>query len=411
MPFRYRAKKVFLTFPQCSVEKTVALARVLKLLSSFQLKWAIVAHEKHKDDGDHLHVVASTKMLISSRRVGFFDVIGDKHPNIVNPKYLAKTVKYVIKDDDFVCHGIDPQEFVRLSESKENTGFNQFAKMIHEGSSLVELDTLDNGFMMKNLRRVRDYHGFVSMAKRKAMAPPKKWISPISHRGFEPEFVLPEEMEGWVHRNKLLMEIVTWFNTNVKHPRALGQPNLWLCGGTGVGKTRLKEMLMTMLRVYEAPYDGDWHDEYQDGVYDIVVFDEFNGQHTITHMNRWLGSEYTKLRRRGIAPVTKVDRLPCLVLSNHVPHTCYSKATLTVSGNISVDALTRRVKILDVGTEKIPESFFEAFKEAEVPVLPNNVSLDHDTDPDLGGPESLSSLGDMDSVEFAQTMHEFLQQK
>ncbi len=379
--FRYRAKKVFLTYPQCSTDKNVALARIQTLLEPYELKWAVVGHELHKDKGHHLHVVAATKSMISTRKANFFDVVCDKHPNIVNPRYLAKTVAYVTKDGDFVCFQIDPEEFIRLALNKENSGFNQFARLIHGGSTLSSLDELDPGFMMKNLRRVREYYGFVSGAKRRAMTPPVKWVAPT------------------FGTTGLLTEVAEWFSENIKKPRHLGQPNLWLHGGTGIGKTFLKELLMTMLRVYEAPYDNDWHDEYLDGAYDIVVFDEFNGQHTITHMNRWLGSEATKLRRRGIAPVTKKDRLPCLVLSNHSPASCYSKVSSTYNGTIAVGALSRRVDIIDIGNEKIPQSFFEAFGEKpqdEIPV-PARVSI---SSLDLDDITDLGPLEEFDSTEF-----------
>lgn len=115
---------------------------------------------------------------------------------------------------------------------------------------------------------------------------------------------------------------------------------MWIIGETGLGKTRLKEQLMDRLRVYEMPYDGGWFDEYEDGKYDLIVFDEFKGGYTPQVMNRICGSEFTSLPRRGRAPVGKRDRLPVIVLSNYGVNDCFNKLD---RGNAGLVALRRRV--------------------------------------------------------------------
>lgn len=51
--FRLNAKKLFLTYPKCSITKEAALEQLkLKLKGITKI---LVAHELHKDGTDHLH--------------------------------------------------------------------------------------------------------------------------------------------------------------------------------------------------------------------------------------------------------------------------------------------------------------------------------------------------------------------
>ena len=107
-----------------------------------------------------------------------------------------------------------------------------------------------------------------------------------------------------------------------------------------MGKTRLKEQLAQYLSIYEPGYDAEWFDDYEDGKYDLVVFDEFKGQYKPTVMNTWLDGQYTTLRRRGRTPVRKRQRVPCIVLSNYNVSQCYHRLA---KDHFGLEALQRRV--------------------------------------------------------------------
>ena len=136
-----------------------------------------------------------------------------------------------------------------------------------------------------------------------------------------------------------------------KAERYLDIMQLWIYGPTNMGKTRFKEQLVEKLRVYELAYDGNWFDEYEDGMYDLIVADEFKGQLKPTVMNRLLGSEMTSLCRRGTVPVRKLDRLPMIVLSNYNIRDCYHK--LALMGAESLVAMERRVNQVQVRDSQI----------------------------------------------------------
>lgn len=326
--FRFQRKVVFLTFPKCNVDKEVVMARI-KSRWHGGVEWAIVAAELHKDGTPHLHCLIKHANRWDIKNQTYFDFLAKKHPNISKAIPAWRTAEYVLKDGDYVEWKIDAKEFVKLGKAKKNTQHARMAKRIRQGDTLDDL-VMDCGeYMIQNGRKVVLYYGMMQGAKRRKNEEEKEWPCPVAgDRG-------PSE------------DVAEWLRKNVCQPRALGQKNLWISGGTGIGKTHLKEQLQAVCRVYEAPYDGKWDDEYEDGLYDLVIFDEFRGQKTITAMNRWLGSETTPLCRRGRAPILKRDKLPCLVLSNYDPPGAYTNARDTERGSVSLVALERRVKVLD----------------------------------------------------------------
>lgn len=50
--FRLKGKSLFLTYPQCPLDKAAALEQLLQLLP---VEKALVAEEQHEDGSPHLH--------------------------------------------------------------------------------------------------------------------------------------------------------------------------------------------------------------------------------------------------------------------------------------------------------------------------------------------------------------------
>ncbi len=314
---------MLLTFSQCDVTKETALDRITTSWGD-ELEWAIVCHEKHQDGSNHLHCLLAHKLRFQTRNPLYFDCVGEIHCNVeAVTRTLAKVVAYVIKDGDYICHGIDPVEFLRLKAQKRSTRFAVVSDLVKEGATVDSLNASHGGFVLQYLRLLKDY---IIECKRidwdaKVVASRIKFTGPIG-------FGIQDEV------------IAKWLCNNMFAKRTLGQQNLWIYGSTGLGKSRLKEQLMARLRVYVLPYDGSWFDEYEDGKYDLIVADEYKAQYKIQQMNRLLGSEWTTLNRRGRAPVLCCDRLPVIVISNYDINGCYSKTDFDNPGLL---ALSRRV--------------------------------------------------------------------
>ena len=52
--FRLNTKTVFLTYPQCSAKKEELRDF---LVANYDVEKYVIAHEEHKDGGDHLHAL------------------------------------------------------------------------------------------------------------------------------------------------------------------------------------------------------------------------------------------------------------------------------------------------------------------------------------------------------------------
>jgi len=133
---------------------------------------------------------------------------------------------------------------------------------------------------------------------------------------------------------------VEWLETNILQTRLPRQKQLWLYGPPGVGKTRLIGLLRTMLRVYDMPRDEDFYDAYEDGLYDLVILDEFKHQKRLQFLNAWCDGQPLPLRLKGSQTV-KTDNLPFIIVSNFSPEQCYKEG-------VGRDALVDRLSIVEV---------------------------------------------------------------
>jgi len=301
--FRLEGKSLFLTFPQCPVPKELAQERVVAKFQN-QLIYYVVAAENHKDGTPHLHLLLEFKERFRSRKVDFFDFIGEKHGNYQVARNVRKCLEYVTKCNNYVSDGIDIKEV--LAKRAGKTGL--IAKMVHEGKTLKEIDAEDPGYVLNNKRKIEEYISFVSRTKKEEKLP---WV-PVP----EEDIVdLDDESDKVIAR---------WLNLNILRPRELKQKQLFIHGPPNMGKTTLIENLSKYLRVYMAPRDEDFYDAYEDGCYDLIVFDEFKNTKTMQFMNQILDGQQFFLKQKG-RQVLKKDRLPVIVLSNYGLDKCYPK--------------------------------------------------------------------------------------
>jgi len=100
--FRINAKSVFLTYPQCSLDKKILMNFLASL--KHEAKYIIVCHEKHKDGSPHLHAVITFKTKVDIKKESYFDINGF-HPNIQTTKNINASITYCKKDGDFIEEG------------------------------------------------------------------------------------------------------------------------------------------------------------------------------------------------------------------------------------------------------------------------------------------------------------------
>ena len=133
--FRFTAKVLFATFPQCPTDKQVALDNLLSRWKA-DIVYAVVAHEKHKDEGDHLHVLVKFFGPTHFRVATFADFIAGEgyHANVQPARSEKNTLNYVMKDGDFVTHGTPP-----VINGKKESKFDAIAIAIQRGATAAEL--------------------------------------------------------------------------------------------------------------------------------------------------------------------------------------------------------------------------------------------------------------------------------
>jgi len=141
--FRLSCKKLFLTYPQCNVEKN-------DLLSFLKLKAHIVAYyigsEKHEDGNLHLHAAIHYAVKIDTKDVRCFDYKGF-HPNVQSARSWSSVVAYCTKGGDYI-HSVqldvsDPTNYRKRKQDFEEWERDLQARQIVEVKWPVNLPNGD----------------------------------------------------------------------------------------------------------------------------------------------------------------------------------------------------------------------------------------------------------------------------
>lgn len=290
-----QGKKWFLTFPQCPMKKDEALQN---LKSHFPTtEWIIVAEEQHKDGTPHLHIALCFTQRFNSRDMKVFDKITGQHGNYQPMKNQLKCIEYVTKGGVYHAEGID----VSAVLAKKNGKFAWIAQEAMAGKTLIQLNTLDPGFILQHKRKLEEYMSWVKIASDRSKKE-KRWS--------EIDAIL-------ALKNDHNHSIRDWLIENIKKPRQLRQKQLYLWGPPGIGKTHLVTQLDYLLSImYVARDDGEFMDFYEDGMYDLIVMDEFSNKKTMQFMNQILDGQKCTLKKKG-AQIVKSDNLPVIVISNY----------------------------------------------------------------------------------------------
>lgn len=325
--FTLQAKRYFLTYAQCTLDKTMVLDW---LVSQHHVHQAIVGEEKHEDGNPHLHVYLTYEKAKRISRADYFDIGNPEnpeeifHPHIETCKNMKKCVQYCTKEDkEPAQHNIDYKAIISGKSSK----FAVIAQQVMDGKSMLEINESDPGFVLQHKRKLEEYQAWVIMKKPRLDLLP--W-QPVPVPAFGSEY-----------------QIATWLNANIFHP---GRPNkalqLYLFSPPDCGKTTLITWLSRFCRIYYMPLLEDFYDFYDDDSYDLVVIDEFKGQKQIQFLNQWLDGQPCTVRVKG-GQRLKRKNLPCIILSNWSLSDVYSGA-IEKHGKDAIGPLTSRLEIVSV---------------------------------------------------------------
>lgn len=307
--FRLQCKCFYGTWPQCELSPQDCLDNATRLLPEFE--WAVVAKEAHKDGTPHLHGIFYFKEKCNIQNANAtLDLICMKHGNYQGAKSPKKVLRYVCKDNNYVTFGDVPT----WTETKLT---DQVAKMLMDGKSYQEVKEAYPGFTLLHKRKIEDFAG--ECQRKRACDSLQVWEAPV-----------------YTGNDYNVMLIAEWLRTNIRQSRKPRQPQLFISGIPGVGKTRLISQLSTFLRVYHIPREEDFYDFWENGLYDVAVLDEFKAHKRLQWMNNWLDGSVINLRQKG-SQILKMQNIPTIILSNFLPEEQYKK------DSVARDAFLQRI--------------------------------------------------------------------
>lgn len=301
---------MMLTYPQCGITAETALNRAIALFAPKEPKLIVACSEKHADGTPHIHVVVQLGKKPNYTTSAFADPIGGKHGDyrpIKGRDGLLKSVKYLMKDGDFVFHGVpDLAAWIEDRKAKKGT-LHQIAAMAKAGKTLRDIDAAFPSSVMLHQDKIRKYIEFQKS---------------VAQEAEKEEWKDPEIELGW---SDAARKVANWLRLAAAGPLPYGQQHLFLHGPTGVGKTSLIMWLSRFFAVYHVPMGEAFYD-FLSSSHQILVLDEFKAQKTITWMNSLLGGSPMTLRKKG-SQFLKTKNTPTIVLSNYTLRECYHQVT------------------------------------------------------------------------------------
>lgn len=272
----------------------------------------------------HLHAFVHLPQKCNLRSADCLDwtYLGVKyHGNYQSAQAPARACAYVQKDGDFLTYGTLPERPRPHRKKNENTISMLIYEAIRDGKNLEYLNKHFGDYLVNHKKAVFDYYHWVKTLT----TPLLQWVP------------LPIAMEPgpWDR-------IATWCNENLGKPRAHGQQQLYISGPTGMGKTYFTLCLSKYFKTYTAPNLEEFWDGLDES-YELIVFDEFTTQHTVTFMNQLLDGSPMNLKQKG-SQYHKTNNPSIIVLSNYFLRDNYCKVDDVVAAAIDRRLLQVRVE-------------------------------------------------------------------
>lgn len=285
---RINAKNLFLTYPKNDNEPQDVMNRIVEHFGMSNISYICVSQEEHEDKSLHLHACVCLKSKVDIKDAsGVMEEWGGKNGNYQSARSVRDVLQYVKKGGVFVEAGIPP------TAAKQKIS-SQVAEGVRSGQSLDQLDEMDPGYFMMNMKRIQEYHCLHLKKKLRSQEPRPPLI---------------------YHKWGVCIELGI--------ARVHKQKQYWIFGPPDTGKTSLVlDLLQEGFRGFQIPENNDF--SAYDGYYDFAYIDEFNGQLTVQFLNKWLEGTPMWLNTKG-GSVEKSKNIPTFIISNLPPDRVYWK--------------------------------------------------------------------------------------
>lgn len=306
MSFRIDAKNIALTYPKCDLTRERVLG-FLQLLGGDNYRGASASIEQHADGTPHVHAYLRLYSKRCFRDPRTFDIDGH-HANIQPCRNAKHWINYIRKEDQSALMDGDLDDLLGNPKPKERIS-DVVARRIESGDSSAAIFESFPGFYLMNKRKIEELQDF--MVRKRQKLDKLDWEEACSK-------LAETQTEA--------QQVTDWLMDNIKKPRKLRQPQLWLQGPPGSGKTSLVQQLERFLSVFYVPMDGDsFLDGFQDD-FDLIVFDEMKSQFKLTWLNQFIVGSTMSVNVKG-AKILKTKNTPVMFLSNYGVMSAYTKMT------------------------------------------------------------------------------------
>nr|WAE42511.1 MAG: replication associated protein [Cressdnaviricota sp.] len=230
MPFRFHAKKIFLTYPQCGELGTNDVAELLRGLGANY----VVGREAHADGKPHIHAYGEWSYQYDTRNERQFDC-GGNHPNIQPVRNKKSVIDYCKKEGDYISNIDDNGNNARYQDLVGATTESEFWGLVEKKYARDYVLHLD---------RLREFsrHKFGACIQQ--------------YTGLFQSFRRVDELEGWIQSEL----------GNEDRPKTL-----WLTGASRLGKTEWSRSHGRHMYFNGAFNLDDWD---TDATY--IVWDDFD---------------------------------------------------------------------------------------------------------------------------------------
>jgi len=300
--FRLSAKNIFLTWPHCD-RPMQALLDAANARWPDKVQYAIACEEQHEDGIPHRHMLVCFKRKANLRVLAHLDGLAGQHGDYKAARDVHASIVYLKKDGHFVEYGVAP-------DAPENKISAKVARLVNEDHTMAEINAAYPHFVLLNKKRIDEYISLHQELVAAAAEPAKLPWALIPH--------LPDHDFMWPASWPV---VVDWLNGNLGVERVHRQKQLYIWGGTALGKTLLVIWLERYWHIFRMPH-SKWMEGFSPLKHQLAICDEFNGCYPISFINEFVQGTPMHLEVKG-GMLFKSKNIPVIFLSNKPLHEWY----------------------------------------------------------------------------------------